>query len=1019
MTSAIKTPSVNGIQQNEQLLTLINKLCLLINDQSFIPDTFKISVKEISDGYLTEVTGLTDIFEKEAIKTSRSNNLKFDSIPITTTLDQYQKPLILITDETELDAYASDLVRRRSEKGYITLPVIVFSEGFFSLSYGECCSYINIIDTFENSVKEKVMVFRKPDFLNLNRYIRIVSDLTKIYLCSETIDSISDYLYREIKKDVDILSDTDDAFSSFIIISRIRAEQKFCNEIDNILRGFEEQSAICKAEIVKLREQCDKEVTELLLHIKADNLSSFAVNIDLKFGKLQEYINDFLESPLLKSDFDILQYDLNDVIKSTKDSVSHSNAKLSLIGTFSSGKTTLINTFLGQREVPLRTSMGHNTAVLMHLFYEPTEQEYYDIIYKKKLIWTIVKPGLSEQAVRNKEEYNIKITNVIVPRDGGTLIQYMILKTRETRQIRIRMPAAVKIGDVLEPGQPFTNVIQTNSKRVELCSKDELNLIQKYISNGSSVKIITADGKSRADLNRIKLIVEQLKTIAGEKNITINYDKLCETIGIKQKANPNTHQMEYPLTFVHIEFECDISLKDERRKLDKNGWLNLCGDPNPSVNTKSKAFSEMPECYMLAKELQLHVHSDFLQYCSLTDTPGFGSVTEEHDATTERYIRDNTGRLLVMIAINAKTLDAKYQDLINSIDNIYNNYRKSDKKNVIFILNCFTNLATSDRLKKHVNDVANMLITFGFDKKNIYVCNLRDALIAKQETDTMMGFPSYKRFHDFIIHEMISTDLITKYKGIEKNWSNLFITGDSQIDLKIEKYQMDLENAEAARKKCENELQQVKNVNIISQKYPDLSGFFEGGASNLINAYLNNRKGIIRSPRRDKLKEELKNINNNRERQNAEVIDEICDYYDSCINDIVYYGNTARPKPTLPQRNTPIVVLDSTLLEKILMDADSETNIFNQRTQKGYYTEKIKVCLNNGLSQSQTKAEEYCEECKKVAEKYKESVIREKEQTLRDLRDEDTLRHKIKKLQELKLQLKNLKTSFMRIQFHL
>lgn len=46
----------------------------------------------------------------------------------------------------------------------------------------------------------------------------------------------------------------------------------------------------------------------------------------------------------------------------------------------------------------------HNTAVLMHLFYETIDKEYYDIIYKEKLIWTVVKPASMEKATVNKKK---------------------------------------------------------------------------------------------------------------------------------------------------------------------------------------------------------------------------------------------------------------------------------------------------------------------------------------------------------------------------------------------------------------------------------------------------------------------------------------------------------------------------------------------------------------------------------------------------------------------------------------
>lgn len=546
---------------------------------------------------------------------------------------------------------------------------------------------------------------------------------------------------------------------------------------------------------------------------------------------------------------------------------------------------------------------------------------------------------------------------------------------------------------------------QQISKNVEICSLGEIRLLMQLVSESTASKMMTRDKKSDYSSNQIINILKAIEKIAKDKNSTIQYTKLCEALGLKPKINVITKKEEFTENFRRIEVKCQLNCKNERKVLDKKGWIELCGVPD-SKSEKTFVFSEQPECYMLAKELKLHVNAEFLQYCSLTDTPGFGSVTEEHDAITERYIRDSTGRLLVMIAVNAKTMDAKYQDLINSIDDIYNNFRGADKKNVVFILNCFTNIATAEGIKKHVKDVSDMLVRYGFSKKNIYVCNLRDALENKLQTETMLGFPSYKKFHDFIIQEMISSDLTKKYRGIKQNWDMFISDAKKRVDSQIYDYENALNNAQKYKQSVQDSINRVKNIDINESGYTDMLTVFQDALDSLLGAYTSNRRGLINSPRWDAMTKALEDVNKYISQANEDTIEEIYDYYQSCINKISYYGNSELSAPNLPGRSTPVVVLDSQSLKSLLVEADDETHWYNKGDKTSLYSDKITDKINSGLKQSREKADDYCYDCYQIVSRYKEQIINEKESILKNLKSETEIQ---KALQEMNIINKNIR----------
>ena len=72
--------------------------------------------------------------------------------------------------------------------------------------------------------------------------------------------------------------------------------------------------------------------------------------------------------------------------------------------------------------------------------------------------------------------------------------------------------------------------------------------------------------------------------------------------------------------------------------------------------------------------------------------------------------------------------------------------RKDQIDEVYFMLNCFSNNVVEQKLKSDVEKVSKRIIQLGFNKDNIYVCDLRKSTEESQEMSEMWGFPSYASF---------------------------------------------------------------------------------------------------------------------------------------------------------------------------------------------------------------------------------------------------------------------------------
>lgn len=137
-------------ETKELVKELLSLLCMedYLNDKNIT-----LHVKRLSDG----VDESDYYFEKKFVSgeiKSLSKSLSFEKLPISENIETYKYPLVLISDENEIDEYVRHRLIKRKEHEFKTYPILVFCDDFFTVREGESFGYINIIESIEQACGE-------------------------------------------------------------------------------------------------------------------------------------------------------------------------------------------------------------------------------------------------------------------------------------------------------------------------------------------------------------------------------------------------------------------------------------------------------------------------------------------------------------------------------------------------------------------------------------------------------------------------------------------------------------------------------------------------------------------------------------------------------------------------------------------------------------------------------------------------------------------------------------------------
>lgn len=187
----------------------------------------------------------------------------------------------------------------------------------------------------------------------VSSYILYIACLIRIDLLLRLLEQVIEAKKNDTEKVfLSIKNEDYDTLKHMSCIIHWKAINQYLKNLNNFKQKLLEDEKNIYSELNVIRDNYDRHIDEVINGNIISDISSFALKIDLKYGKLAQYIKAFLNTI---PHYNIALYNLYiDKVKklsdSTLENISTNSVKISLIGTFSSGKTTLINTFLGEEK---------------------------------------------------------------------------------------------------------------------------------------------------------------------------------------------------------------------------------------------------------------------------------------------------------------------------------------------------------------------------------------------------------------------------------------------------------------------------------------------------------------------------------------------------------------------------------------------------------------------------------------------------------------------------------------------
>lgn len=371
-----------------------------------------------------------------------------------------------------------------------------------------------------------------------------------------------------------------------------------------------------------------------------------------------------------------------------------------------------------------------------------------------------------------------------------------------------------------------------------------------------------------------------------------------------------------------------------------------------------------------------------------------------------------------MITINSKSEDTKLYDFLNFIANVYQNFRKDQINEVYFMLNCFSNNAVEQKLQSDIKKVSKLIVDLGFNRDNIYVCDLRKSTEESQEMLTMWGFPSYALFRKDCINNMLESGLVSRYRWIYDSWKSYFKDNIGFIDDRLSILEDNLENGEKQIDAYQNKIMAVKTL-----KNPSIDSILIEVKAKYDEFYDYIETTFCGSKKRSGF------LGLNRERQEA------CNSIMKQIEELIFNGeledfgvaikavvnkslneleiaSDIYLDDELNDSNYTLFTLAIQNIKDKLMTADENTHWYNKSDQTNYYMSEIKSIIEEDYKKSSERAKKYFCELNLVYVSRKKQALHTLDEELKGIGNPELIRKQIRYYCETNEEMMKLKNVF-------
>lgn len=677
--------------------------------------------------------------------------------------------VMIMFGDREISNDIAQSIRSIKQKVLFLIPIIIFSKEYFDIPDDEVFGYEKQFKNIDSVCGDKNRVpltaFCVEDVMHLSenvvRYFKNVEEIVVLLNMKKKLKQISSGLKIALKHLYEMGRKEENYFEICLISSLVEELNILIKEIQTLLD--KEANSIRDnifASINKIQRENYVNDIKRVKRYRNNARLWMASGFGSEYLDLSFIIKQFLDNVIKKSCFK----ELENKIKETESLLDFATS-ISILGTFSSGKTTFVNSLLGTR---LRTTSTHNTAILTEIKYHshPTPKVVFD--YKQSVNIKLFKPD-KDSEVAEKSPIKGKIIDIIV----GDNFKTLIIENDQGEAIPLHIGnkeihRKIKIGTEVKKDDRVTEGLSYKNYSWFTCyGKNDIQAILKMIANNSfNHCYLSLFDKSYTRPRRyenkkeITRILEEILNIAPEKYGSIAIRDNIEFLNSGLKDS------------IEINFYGELAENNFLKKeiiLDETGWIEFQGDNN------TIGYAEQPECYLFVERATLFINNDFLKLAKIIDTPGLGSITDIHDEISETYLRKSRGVVLIMIAMDMHIERETFWKLMSLLSCVYNKrYGKKRLEEVYFFCNWFKNIYPSfERIATKVEQVKKYLNLFRLNTENIYLCDLKSFLIDGREVDKEGEYNSYKRFKEDLRNKISELGPRKNLQIIKDMWDNV------------------------------------------------------------------------------------------------------------------------------------------------------------------------------------------------------------------------------------------------------
>lgn len=751
------------------------------------------------------------LFSPEVLGFFQERHISMEEILPHKLADQ-KEPVLAVFGNEDLHEDLHRQLLQRKNKGYLTIPLVIFSDSFFVLPEGEKLGYADILDAVSSDCDYNAVAFKEsqahPENQQFCKYLQalaffMIAEESNRRLAHE-IAVRTELLRGILKEPYNFLERQQICIYAGILCEDIRKREA-------VMADNNRHMDSCIGTMEEVQEKNGKSIAVSRFPY-ALNSSGMSLRLVLKYGEAIQKITEYLD---MARKYEIQSEALAANIQETKKRMQE-YMNVALVGTFSSGKTCFINTLVSHPK-KLRTSAGHNTAVLMEFRNAAEDTEKVVLKYRDRAESTLLEgdirrpqfydgePGYVEAVDKDRRQVRVR------DKEG----KLHTIGISNSREITVKPGDAVKTGDVLTDGDKETVKI----KRFKLVSRQEIREIAKRIKEKWAEEVCMtvkySGGSQGMGMGRKESQTLSVRNIHDSSTV-LRYLSALEKYASNKESTVKADDISAESKFEAVS-SITITYRPASRErtisLDDRTWQMFSGAGTDEI------FVESPACYLNCEKLEFYLKSDFLQFCTLIDTPGLGSVTEKHDAITERYIRLQQSLLIVMLRVDIHARSSGYFWLLNLINSVYENNRYH-KDDVIFIFNCYEDSFRDKEksVRELCDDIVRDITQYGFSKKNIYACNLKKVMENKEVKEYCYGYPSYKPFESRMRREVERRGPNRMLGKVNAMWNDFFLNEIAHLNQQIETLTGNEEKRNQEIKACDKMLEEIKKIKI-----PDFS----------------------------------------------------------------------------------------------------------------------------------------------------------------------------------------------------